>query len=46
MNEDFPEKLIEAVRKFVCLWDVTSKSFKDTKAKENAWKSVVQEVKL
>ena len=46
MNEDFPEKLIVAVRKFVCLWDVTSKSFTDIKAKENAWKKVAEEVKL
>ena len=38
MNEDFPEKLIEAMRKCVRLWDVTSKSFKVTKAKENVWK--------
>ena len=46
MNEDLLEKLIEAVRKFASLWDVTSKSFKDSKAKENAWKSVAEEVKL
>ena len=27
------ENLIEAVRKFSCLWDVFSKSYKDTRAK-------------
>ena len=41
MNE---EKLIEAVRAFPCLWDVTSRSFKDSRAKENAWKCVAEEV--
>ena len=43
---DDPEKLIEAVRKFACIWDVTLKCFKDSKAKENAWKSVAEEVML
>lgn len=38
------ESLIEAVKKFQCLWDVASKSYKDTKAKENAWKAVAEEV--
>ena len=32
MNEDL-EKLIETVRKFASLWDVTFKSFKDSKEK-------------
>ena len=34
------EKLIEAVRCFPSLWKVSSKSYKDAKAKENAWKEV------
>ena len=34
------EKLIEAVRSFPSLWKVTMKSYKDVKAKENAWKEV------
>ena len=34
------EKLIEAVHSFPSLWKVTSKSYKDVKAKENAWKEV------
>ena len=48
MNDDLQEKLIEAVRKYPCVWDVTSLSFKDKdcKAKENAWKSVPEEVKV
>ena len=35
MNEDLQEELIETVRKFASLWDVTSKSLKDNKAKEH-----------
>ena len=34
------EKLIEAARCFPWLWQVSSKSYKDTRAKENAWKEV------
>ena len=34
------EKLIEAVRCFPSLWKVSSKSYKDAKAKENSWKEV------
>ena len=32
------EKLVEAVHSFPCLWQVSSKSYKDLRAKENAWK--------
>ena len=39
------EKLIEAVRCFPCLWDVTKTSYKDARAKENAWKEVVIQVR-
>ena len=38
------EKLIEAVRKYPCIWDMSSKSYKDSKAKENAWTQVSNEV--
>ena len=31
------EKLIEAVRGKLCLWQVASVSYKDHRAKENAW---------
>ena len=38
------EKLIEAVRGFLCLWQVTAKCYKDAIAKENAWKLVASRV--
>ena len=38
------EQLIEAVRKKICLWHVSSLSYKDLRAKENAWKEVALEV--
>ena len=39
------ERLIEAVREFNCLWEVSSRSFKDVKAKENTWKEVATKVR-
>jgi len=38
------EKLIECVREFECLWNVKEKSYKDQRAKENAWKVIVEKV--
>ena len=38
------EGLIEEIRKFICLWDMSAKAYRDTKAKENAWKVVAKEV--
>ena len=38
------ERLVEEVRMFPCLWDVSVKAYRDTKAKENAWKTVSNEV--
>ena len=38
------EQLIEAVRKRICLWQVSSLSYKDLHVKENAWKEVALEV--
>ena len=38
------ERLIEAVRAFPCLWQVSSKGYKDLRAKENAWKEVASRV--
>ena len=32
------EKLIEEVREFPCIWDTSSRSYKDQRARENAWK--------
>ena len=40
------EKLIEAVRTYPCIWHVSSKSYKDIIAKENAWKEVALQVRL
>ena len=38
------EKLVEAVRSFPSLWQVSAKSYKDLRAKENAWKEVASMV--
>ena len=38
------EKLVEAVRSFPSLWQVSSKSYKDLGANENAWKEVASMV--
>lgn len=40
------EKLIEVVKRFPCLWEVQSKSFRDLAAKESAWKVISAEVRL
>ena len=39
------ERLIEAVRSYPSLWQVSAKCYKDAKAKENAWKKVATEVR-
>ena len=39
------EKLIEVVKRYPCLWETHSKSFRDLVAKENAWKVVSSEVR-
>ena len=38
------EQLVEAVRANPCLWKLTDRSYKDLRARENAWKEVVQVV--
>ena len=43
---DFSEKLCEAVKKFPCVWDTSSRSFKDNTAKTNTWKTIADEVSL
>ena len=43
---DFSEKVCEAVKKFPCVWDASSRSFKDNTAKTNAWKTIADEVSL
>ena len=40
------EKVIEAVRKFPCLYAVSMESYHDKTAKENAWKSVSGECEV
>ena len=41
---DTEERLIEAVHEFPCLWEVSSKAYKDAIAKGNAWKEVSSKV--
>ena len=38
------ERLIEAVREFTCIWQLSSRSYKHIRAKENAWKAVAAKV--
>ena len=38
------EKLVELVHHFPCLWQVSCKEYKDTRAKENAWKEIAGQV--
>ena len=46
MADDFLEKVCKGVMRFPCLWDISSKSFKDSKAKEIAWNTIADEVNL
>ena len=38
------EKHIEAVRCFPSLWQVSSKSYKDVRTRENTWKEVTSQI--
>ena len=38
------EQLIESVRKLPCLYDTSTKEYKDEMVRENAWKRVCEEV--
>ena len=38
------EKLVELVRRYSCLWQVSSTVFKDLWAKKNTWKEVDSQV--
>ena len=40
------ERLVEEVRKFPCLWNVSVKAYRYIKAKENGWKTVSNEVNI
>lgn len=42
MQED--EEVAECVRKFPCLYDKSEPSYKDKRAKQNAWKKVEEEL--
>ena len=42
MDDD--EKLIEAVRLYPCLWQVSSRSYRDVIAKTNALKMIAEQV--
>ena len=42
----YEERLVEEVRKFPCLWNVSVKAHRDIKAKEDAWKTVSNEVNV
>ena len=37
------EQLIEAVRDYQCVWQVSSKSYRDARARENAWKEIASQ---
>jgi hypothetical protein len=39
------DKLTEAVRGYGCLWEMSSRTYKDLRAKENAWKEVAEMVR-
>ena len=40
------ERLIESVRNYPCLWQVSSHIYRDLRAKENAWAKVAEEVNI
>jgi late competence protein required for DNA uptake (superfamily II DNA/RNA helicase) len=39
-KEEFDEKLIDCVRSFPVIYDLSKKSYKDKIAKDNAWKNI------
>lgn len=40
------EKLVEMVAKFICLYDLDCKLYKNQTIKDNAWKEVAEQVKI
>ena len=45
MAEDIDyEALINVFRRYHCLWQASSKSYKNARAREKAWKKVAEEV--
>ena len=43
---DDNEKLVEAVRGYPCLWQVSSRAYRDITAKTNALKTIVDQVSV
>ena len=43
-KEEFDEKLIDCVRSFPVIYDLSKKSYKDKIAKDNAWKSIATDL--
>lgn len=41
---DLSERVVEAVRKYPCLWDPSSLEYRDRRMKDEAWKAVIEEV--
>jgi len=39
-KEEFDEKLIDCVRSFPVIYDLSKKSYRDKVAKDNAWESI------
>jgi len=39
-KEEFDEKLIDSVRSFPVIYDLSKKSYKDKIGKDNAWKTI------
>jgi hypothetical protein len=39
-KEEFDEKLIDCLRSFPVIYDLSNKLYKDKIAKDNAWKSI------
>lgn len=38
------EHLIDAVREHRCLWNITTKAYKDQRARENSWSNISREL--
>ena len=43
-EQDDNEVLIEAVRSFPCIWNMSLREYKDNRVKENAWSKVSQKL--
>ena len=43
-DQDDTEMLIETVRSFPCLWNMSLREYKDNRVKENAWKKISEKL--